>query len=162
MKNKKLLYILLGITIIGIILYFLFRKKEGETSIFSNISDSISDFVSGENKVNPYYECFGKTRDWLRDALPLEEDIHAFETPECLKLAMDKTCGSESWKCRKLVKAGGYVPLDYVRKFDKGITDERLLSWAYELYYLSGKDWADRNDRYKLLNEAEYQYFISK
>lgn len=150
MTKKKKIIIAVAIVLIILIAYFtFFHKGKG--------------LLGGKSSVDPR-PCSADenyNRDWLVTGLPSEDDIHApGETTECQRKYMTSICGTESWKCRKMIKAGAYIPTDYVYNQSGWnnckVSDERILSWVYEIYYLTGKDWAEK-EPYALLKQAEYQ-----
>jgi len=148
-KKKKIILIVVSIVIIAII-YFGFIKKDKDGNSFL-----------GSKSVKPNDCDFSGGRDFLKTNLPLESDIHTGVNDvktDCQLQYMNTKCGGENWKCRKFVVAGGYIPTDYVYNDWGGnrIADGRILEWAYELHYLSGKDWAS-SEPYELLKQSEYQ-----
>jgi hypothetical protein len=153
MTKKKKIIIAVVIALILIIAYFTFfyKGKDGTTLLGGTLNKDPRPCTDAENY----------NRDWLKNPLPIEDDIHVVgETTECQRKYMTSVCGTENWKCRKMIKAGAYIPTDWKKNAWNGcnVSDGRILEWVYELYYLSGKSWADQSqDRVELLNQAEYQ-----
>lgn len=169
MNKKKIIIISLSVVAFIVAIYFIFvrKGKDGKTLLggdgFSDDGFSLTGPLTGGTKSvdpRPCTDAENYNRDWLQDKLPVESDIHApGETTDCQRNYMNKVCGSEDWKCRKMIKAGAYVPTDYQWNNWNGCNagERYTLNWVYELYYLSGKSWSEKNDRYKLLKQAEYQ-----